>query len=202
MKTLNRLICAVALSTAMAQSQTLTATLIEIRPGMSVTGTWDDSSTPPNYPAGLMKFTDFDAFCVEREQDISYGETLVYQIQSPTSLANYDSISRLMGGYLASGRTDLEAAAFQWAIWEITNETTLPRNLLDGNVRISTSVSEDVAILGNNYLSSLPTYTPVAFTYLTNVDRQNVVAFGVIPEPGSVGLAALSGLLLFRRRRN
>ena len=44
-------------------------------------------------------------------------------------------------------------------------------------------------------------YSPVALTYLCNPTRQDVVTWNVVPEPTTAGLAALSGLLLLRRRR-
>jgi hypothetical protein len=145
--------------------------------------------------------TDFSAFCVEPLQDISYGETLTYQVQNPLSLANYDTIARLVGGYLASTGSDQDAAAVQWAIWEVTTESLLSASLFDGSIRIIEPVSEGTATLANQYLANVKNYTPVALTYLRNDGRQDVVTWNVIPEPASAGLAALSGLLLLRRRR-
>ena len=205
MKTTKLLICAVALAAAFAavqaQGQNFSATLVEITPGLPVTGTLDNGSYTPTNPAGVSHFTQFDAFCVDPLQNLSYGQTLVYEIQDPASLANSDKIARLVGGYLASSQTALHAAAVQWAIWEITTETLAGPSLLDGNVRISIPDSQDVAILGNQYLTNINNYTPVALTYLTNAEHQDVVTWNTIPEPGSAGLAVLSGLILLRRRR-
>jgi len=205
MKTTKLLICTVAVAAAVAatkaQSQTLTATLNGISPGLAVNATLDNGSFFQDYPSGVMDFAEFDAFCVEPLQSLSFGETLVYQIQSPLSLASHDSIARLVGGYLASSRSGLDAAAVQWAIWEINAETLSSASLLDGNVRITTPISRDTALLANQYLANLSSYTPVALTYLTNETRQDVVTWEVVPEPATAGLAALSGLLLLRRRR-
>ncbi|MEO8614545.1 MAG: hypothetical protein ABI600_05340 [Luteolibacter sp.] len=204
MKTTKLLICAMAIAAAVAavkaQGQNFSATLVDIVPGLPVTGTLDNGSFTQQYPSGVMRFTDFDAFCVDPLQSISYGETLIYQIQDPISLVNYDKISRLVGGYLASSRSDQNAAAVQWAIWETTNETVNSPSLLDGNVRIL-PVSLDTATLANQYLANINTYSPVALTYLTNSTRQDVVTWNVVPEPGSAALAALSTLVLLRRRR-
>jgi len=205
MKTTKLLICAVAISAAIAAAkahgQTITATLVEVGSGFGVTGTIDNGSFIQEYPSGVSHFTDFDAFCIEPSQSISYGETLVYQVQDPASLANYNKISRLVGGYLASSRSAADAAAVQWAIWETTNETLSSPSLFDGNVRISTPVSQSTATLANQYLANINTYSPVPITYLSNPTRQDVVTWNVVPEPGTAGLAALSALMMLRRRR-
>ena len=204
MKTTKLLICAVAVAAAFAavkaQGQNLTARLDGISNGLSVNGTLDNGSFIQDYPSGVLDFTDFDAFCVEPQQSIAFGETLVYQIQSPLSLANSDLIARIIGGFLASSKSNLQAAAAQWAIWKITNEPVLGRSLQEGNVRIM-PLSEDAAVLGNQFLANIDTYTPVSLVYLTNETHQDVVTWNVVPEPASAGLAALSGLLLLRRRR-
>ncbi len=154
-----------------------------------------------------MNFTDvgtgttFSAFCVEPLQDISYGETLVYEIQSPISLANSDIIARLIGAYLSAPASDQTAAAVQWAIWEVTTETTPVASLFDGSVRIIEPAGASTATLANEYLANVMNFSPVALTYLSNPTRQDVVTWNVVPEPATAGLAALSGLLLLRRRR-
>ena len=209
MKTSKLLICAVAVSAAFAslsaKGQNLTATLNGISPGLTLNGTWNGSFFY-DYPAGVMNFTDrgtdldFSAFCVQPLQDIAYGETLTYEIQSPLSLANSDTIARLIGGYLASAPSNENAAAVQWAIWEITTETTSAQTLFDGSVRIVSPAGDATALLANQYLANVMNYTPVAFTYLSNPHRQDVVTWN-IPEPTSAALAALGGLLLLRRRR-
>ena len=211
MNTTKLLICAVAATAAFsavkAQGQNLTATLNGISPGLTLQGTWNDGGFVYDYPAGVMNYTDvatdtdFSAFCVEPLQDISYGETLTYQIQSPLSLANSDTIARLVGGYLTSSGSDQDAAAVQWAIWEVTTEALLSASLFDGTIRIIEPASEGTAFLANQYLANVKNYTPVSLTSLRNDGRQDVVTWNVVPEPASAGLAALSGLLLLRRRR-
>ncbi len=205
MKTTKLLICAVGVAAAVAavnaKGQTLTAHLEGMSPVAGVNGTIDNGSFIQEYPSGVLNFTDFDAFCVEPTQPLSFGDTLVYQIQNPGSLANYDTISRLIGGYLASGQTNKDAAAVQWAIWEVTTETLSSPSLSTGNVRIVTGLNDDVAILANQYLANLSSYTPASITFLSNDVKQDVVTWQAIPEPTSLGLVALSGLIAFRRRR-
>lgn len=212
MKTTKLLICAVAVAAAFAavkaQGQTLTATLSGINPGAPVNGTFNNGSFVQDYPSGVLDFTDFDAFCVEPLEELSFGQTVVYQIQDPGSLSNSDTISRLVGGYLSTISSPgapldagLHAAAVQWAIWEVTAESLSGYSLLDGNVRITTPVSQDVAALANQYLANVSSYTPVNLVYLTSNTHQDIVSWNAVPEPTSVGLAALSGFFLLRRRR-
>lgn len=204
MKTTKLLIGAISIAAAMAaaraNSQTLSAKLIDISPALAVNGTVNNGYFL-DYPSGLMNFTEFSAFCVEPEQDIAYGETLIYQIQDSSLVSNHDTIARLIGAYLSSSQTAAEAAAVQWAIWETTNETISSPSLVDGSVRISTPVNQSTADLANQYLANVNNFAPVALTYLSNDTRQNVVTWNLVPEPASLGLVAFSGLLLLRRRR-
>lgn len=210
MKTSKLLICAVAVSAAIAavnaQGQSITATLNGINPGQTYEGTWNGDFVY-DYPAGVMNFTDvgtgigFSAFCVQPLQDIAFGETLVYDIQNPISLANSDIVARLIGAYLSSPPSDQNAAAVQWAIWEVTTETTAVESVFNGSVRIIEPAGSSTAALANEYLANVMSYSPVALTYLSNPNRQDVVTWNVVPEPTSAGLAALSSLLLLRRRR-
>lgn len=206
MKTTKLLICTVgfaaALAAAKAQGQNISATLEGMTIVAGVHGTIDNGLTIEERPSGILNFTDFGAFCVEPAQSIAFGETLVYQIQDPSSLAGYETIARLVGGYLSSSRTARDAAAVQWAIWEITTETfSGSPSLLDGNVRLTSGPNEDIALLANQYLANASGYDPATISYLTSGNSQDVVTWQMIPEPGTAGLAALSALAFFRRRR-
>jgi hypothetical protein len=210
MKTTKLLIFAVAFSTAIAatkaKGQTLTATLNGISPELTANGTFNNGAFTWDFPAGVMNFSspgipDFDAFCVEPLEDLSYGQTLVYQFQNISTLTNSDTIARLVGGYLASAQTDIHAAAVQWAIWEITNESSPVDSLSTGDVRIIGAANASLINLANQYLADVNTYTPATLTYLTNSPYQNVVTWNAVPEPTSALLGGLSCLLLLRRRR-
>jgi hypothetical protein len=197
----------VAFAAVKAEAQNLTATLNGISPGLTLKGTWNNGGFVYDYPAGVMNFTDeasgtdFSAFCVEPLQGLRYDETLTYQVQSPLSLANYDTIARLVGGYIASNGSDQDAAAVQWAIWEVTNEVLLSPSLFDGTIRIIEPASEGTAFLANQYLANVKNYTPATLTYLRNDGRQDVVSWNVVPEPATAVLGVLSSLVLLRRRR-
>ncbi len=205
MKTTKLLICAIALVSAIAaakaRGQNLSATLIGINPGLAITGTVDNGSFTQAYPSGVLSFTEFDAFCFEPNQGISFNETLVYQIQNPLSLVTSDLIARVIGGYLGSSQSNEQAAAVQWAIWELTTESLESYSLADGNVRITDTANPNVLALANEYLAQASTFSPANVTFLSNPTRQDVVSWNVIPEPASAGLLALSSLLLLRRRR-
>jgi PEP-CTERM motif len=205
MKTTKLLICAISIAAAVAAAragaQTFPATLNGITPGESVNGTLNDGAFVQDYPSGVLDFVEFDAFCVEPSQDLGYGETLVYQVQDINLLANYDRIAKLIGGFLSSPKTNADAAAVQWAIWETTTEVLSSPSLFNGNVRITTPASQAIADLADQYLANIQSFTPATLTYLTNDGRQDVVTWNTIPEPSSLGLAALSAAFLFRRRR-
>lgn len=205
MKTTKFLICAISIAAAVAaaraNAQNLSATLLGVSPGLAVNGTFDNGSYVTDIPSGVLHFTEFDAFCVEPDQELSFPETLIYQIQDPAKLANSETIARLVGGFLASSQSAQDAAAVQWAIWEVTNETLSGPSLIDGNVRITTPVGQSTATLANQYLANVNNYTPASLTYLTNTGRQDVVTWNVVPEPGALVLSAFSAVLLIRRRR-
>jgi hypothetical protein len=204
MSTTKLLICAISIAAAVAAArssgQTLTATLAGMTPGLEVTATMNNGASFERYDAGVYDFTAFDAFCVETSQPIDFGETLTYQVQDINLLPNSDTIARLVGGYLASPQTNADAAAVQWAIWEITTETLAAPSLLDGKVRIKVPVSQPTADLANQYLANVSSFTPASLVYLTNPNRQDMVTWN-IPEPGALGLVAFSAFLMLRRRR-
>lgn len=205
MKTTKFLICAIsiaaALASAKASGQSLPATLIEISPALLVNGTVNDGGYTGDYYTGLMRFDGFDAFCVEPTESLSYGESLVYEVQDIGLLSNANAVARLVSAYLASPQTADHAAAVQWAIWELTTESLSGPSLVDGNVRITIPANEPTATLANQYLANAGNFAPANLVYLTNDGRQDVVRWTPIPEPATAALAALSALLLVRRRR-
>lgn len=196
MKTFKLLLGAAAFAAASARAQSFSATLTGLGPQLLTTGTFNgvDYSTRN---AGILEFDFGDAFCVDAGQGIGFPETLVYDIQDPINLNGHATISKLVGGYLASGQTDLDAAAVQWAIWEVIQDGT-GGSLSTGSVHVEDA---SVSSLANTYLSQVDTYTSVPLTYLTNPSRQDVVTWGMVPEPGSLTLVGLSALALLRRRR-
>lgn len=216
MKTTKLLWCALSVAAALgstqAGAQTIQTELIDISPFVPVTGTLNDGLFIQEYTSGVMNFevTDppgigsFTAFCVDPLQDIAYGDTPTYQVQDLSTLAFRDEISRLVGGYFESSRTNLDAAAVHWAIWEIVGETNESfRSTLTGNVRITSSANADVAALANDYLQNINSFAPANLVYLVNPTQQDVVSWtpSVLPEPSSLMFLGLSAFGLLRRRR-
>jgi len=200
---------AAALAATQARAQnSLTAQLTNIIPGLTINGTLNGGGLQ-DYRTGTMNFADqthsvtFDAFCVDPLRSMAFNDVAVYDIQDPSTLTNNDTIARLVSRYLASSLSDDEAAAAQWAIWEITTEASATKSLSSGsgNVYITSPAGDSTIALGNSYLSNYSTYSPASLTYLTSTTGQNIVSWNAVPEPSTVGLAGLSGLLLLRRRR-
>lgn len=196
MKTFPRLLLACALVLP-AAAQNITATLLEVVPGATTSGTYD-GETFIDYNAGIFRFDEFDAFCVEPVAPIEYGDTIVYTYQDPATLANADQIGRLLGAWNASPKTSLDAQAIQWAIWEIILDGSDGASFATGNSRLADD-HDDVAGRALEFLTTAPGYDPLPFQYLTNEYKQDMIV--VIPEPGLLGLLTLSAITFFRRRR-
>jgi len=196
-----------------ANGQTIIqAKLITISPTLTVNGTFNGGTTTKDYLSGVNKFTstsfgglEFDAFCVEPNALIAIGQSLDYTVTPTSSLTNSDKVARLVGAYLGSSKTNADAAAIQWAIWEVTSENSSSLSLSNGNVNVSgSSPSSNTRTLGNQYLANINTFTAANITYLKNSQSQDMVAFSStkpIPEPASLGMLAISGMLLLRRKR-
>lgn len=214
MKQLALLVCAGAVtfaaSVATSYGQSFDAKLVSISPALTVNGTFNNGGTFQNYASGVNNFTssdfggfDFEAFCVEPNSFITVGQTLTYEVTSLSSLTNAEKVSKLIGGFLGSSQSAADAAAVQWAIWEVTTDgVSSPASLSDGPIRVASG--ESTQTLGNQYLANIDSYTGAEIYYLTNSEYQNMVGYkhgDVIPEPASLGLVALSGILLLRRKR-
>lgn len=189
-----------AFSAISVKAQNFPVTFDGVAPGLPVHGTFHGTE-PLDLPSGVCSFGEMKAFCVEPAEPLAYGETLVYQVQDSASLANYGTISKLVGGFLASPQDERHAAAVQWAIWEVVLDGVDAPSFATGNSRIVGDASQDIALLASDYLANVSSYNPAALTYLTNAGKQDVVTWSTIPEPSSAGLIALSGLILLRRRR-
>lgn len=193
-------ICGIAALTALAAAspisgQTLTDTFISIEPGVSAKGTFDGTNFR-FVNSGIVQFTGFEAFCIEPLQGISVGEEVTYDIAYDYSTPEISgAIAKLTGGYYASGQSDLEAAAAQWAIWELLLDGPAG-SLFTGKAQL---MDLEVAVLANEFLAQLPNLPVTDVMFLTHPTRQDIVT--TIPEPASLGLLAASCLLLPRRRR-
>lgn len=189
--------CVVSSSTA----QTLETSFVGLTSDLPLEGSFDGGASVYTIHSGLMAFDTFSAFCVDPLQPVSYGEVLIYEIQDPQSLVNSEVISRLIGGYLASPQTTMDATAVQWAIWEMVADSTLPSSLASGSVQITDLTGQDTLNLANSYIANNQSFAPANLTFLTSGTRQDVVTWNVIPEPSSAMLSVLGVLALIRRKR-
>lgn len=187
-------------------AQNLTATYLTVSPYEQLSGSFD-GVTFNTKTAGVLNFDYADAFCVEPLQFVS--GTVNYLIQPNSSLPNSESIAKVAGAYLASSRTSRDAAAAQWAIWEIVTDGLNSPSFRDGNLKIffrsrgnQPVGSEETERKALEYisLSQLPGTPSASLLYATHPTSQNVVF--LIPEPSGVFLGALGiTSLLLRRRR-
>lgn len=185
-----------ALSASPISGQTLTDTFVAIDPAVSAKGTFDGTNFR-FVNSGLVQFTGFEAFCIDPLQGVSVGEEVTYDIAYDYSTPEISgAISKLAGGYYSSGQTDLDAAAVQWAIWEVLLDGP-DGSLFTGNSQL---MDLEVAVLANAFLAQLPDLPATDVVFLTNATSQDMMSTNV-PEPASLGLVALSSFLLLRRRR-
>lgn len=201
-KAIIRIAGALVCSVIALQAQTLNVTLDQVSPSQAASGSFDGGSTYANYRAGVLVFNFSEAFCAEPTQAISIGETVNYTILPMSALPNSSSIAKVVGGYLASGKSALDAAGAQWAIWEIIGDGINAPSLSSGSIRLSTSGNSaiNVANRAQDYLDNLSSFPAATFLYGTNATRQDMVF--MVPETSSALLGALGALsLLVRRRR-
>jgi hypothetical protein len=182
-------------TTAYTNAQDLSAKYLGIDPGSSVKGTFDGTNFR-FIQSGLVQFEGFEAFCVEPTQGISINEVIDYDIAfTYSSPEATESIAKLVGNFYSSGQTASEAAATQWAIWEVVIDGS-GGSLFSGSAQVDNTA---IGHLANSYLGQLPTLPAADVEFLTNPKRQDMVR--LVPEPASASLFALASLLLFRRRR-
>ncbi|MCP5536324.1 MAG: PEP-CTERM sorting domain-containing protein [Akkermansiaceae bacterium] len=189
---------AIALTSAgHLSAQTVTSSFEGVSPGLNVKGMFDGINAQ-YVNSGVMKFSDFDAFCIDPYQGIVANQPITYNVALTFSTPETDkAISKLVGGYYASGQSALEAAAIQWAIWEVVVDGTNNPSLYSGNNRVFDAAT---AQLGQKYLSKLSELPEANVIFLTNSRYQDMVT--VVPEPSSAALFGLGvvGFLLRRKR--
>ncbi|MBI1190530.1 MAG: hypothetical protein GC200_07620 [Tepidisphaera sp.] len=222
-----RCVMYVSLAVAAAAGQALAidvrSTFDSVNPGIDCQITYN-SGTTENTRAGQMNWTrvggtyaglqgSYSAFCIEVTQNIGYGGTYDYDVNtlnsaprpadgsnSPMGQAKADRIAELYGRHYASLSTNSDFAAFQSAIWNIVYDTD---NTIDtGSFSVNSFNSSDstTRTKANTWLAGLngdANYFRQGLFALTSDTVQDMI----VPSPGSAALLGLGGLVLSRRRR-
>lgn len=193
-----RIAGALACSSVAMSAQNLNVSLEAVSPSQTFSGSFTGAGGFAPRIAGVLDFDYAGAFCVEPLQSVS--GTVNYEIQPNGSLANSASIAKVVGAYLQSSKTNEDAAAAQWAIWEIVGDGILNPSFSNGNTQINRSDRSVTAAKALFYLNNLSNYPSASFVYATHPTSQDVIF--MIPEPSGLLLGALGiTSLLIRRRR-
>jgi len=138
----------------------------------------------------------------KRRRTTNAGNSVRYTIQPNTALPNYSTIAKIFGGYFqGSLQTPVDAAAAQWAIWEVLQDGVASPSFASGGVQIQDAANSAVAARAMEYLNNLGSLPAIEVIYATNATRQDQL-FVTIPEVSGLALGAVgSALLLVRRRR-
>ena len=179
-----------------------------LTPVLYSTGSGAESGTTA---AGMFDITlngmNTNSFCIDLTHyaanygvtDSSYIESNLSNIITPQQYADLNHLFSNYGNLLSSG--GVNDAAFQVAIWEITNEQTSIYNLSSGNFTLSTDAN--VQNLAGSWLSNLGTGHNYTFSYLESSEHKQaqMTWHNTVPEPGAISLVGAAGLLLGLRRR-
>lgn len=152
---------------------------------------------------GLSDWTSFTTFCLEPDVYLTPFSN-PYTVQTLGAMYPADSIAELWGRYRGMVTTDVTAAAFQVALWELAYGVS-DRNLSTGAFQLTTAGS--VFSTAQAWLTSLDGTGPKAVGLAALVsnpliaDKQDLIV--QVPEPGTLALfgTALLGVGLVTRRR-
>lgn len=176
--------------------------------------------------AGVLNYVDavsgnsFLAYCIEPAQPnalTTYGAQ-TYNVSSFTG-TQATLLQALYSSTYASLQSTTDQAAFQLAVWEITNETATALSVTQNagsfymraanTTQSSQQTASSLESLANGYLAAAQTYQGESFytlTKLTNAAYQDLIvatAINAVPEPQTYALllAGLGVIGLMARRR-
>ncbi|MGN6827764.1 FxDxF family PEP-CTERM protein [Paucibacter sp. M5-1] len=175
-----------------------------------------DGAVSEDYLSGGMQYkalggASFEAFCVEIGQSYALAG-----VQSYTAGSFGSTQSRQLQGLFSTSygllSSDLDRAAFQTAVWEITHEQSAQLDASQGSYQFAflnadSTAQEDTAFLNkvNGFLDAADSYQGPAkyqLTKLQHQDYQDLVTVTAVPEPGTYAmLLAGLGLVGFVARR-
>lgn len=204
-----------ALSVSAAQADTLVIDYDYLGPSFDYTAML---STPaqaitasPFFVNNLTTAASFVAFCTEAFVPLSASTQLpagnsTYSAATPYNIA---AVKALFNGYYTNAFTPVEAAAFQFALWELVTESSLPPNMTNGSFAFANGADAAVAraqVMLTGAGAASNNYNLFAYT-TSNIggDRsQNIITATPVPEVGTYAMMA-AGLAMVgvatRRRR-
>jgi hypothetical protein len=148
------------------------------------------------------KGTQYAAWCVDLD---AYAATTAVTEESYTVLPNAYAVAYLYETYAGGLTSDTDAAALGVSIWEVITEPNNggPFNVNSGSFWISDNTA--VASRAAAMLATIPgSYTPHGIlTVLHSDSKQDMLIGGIhqAPEPGTLVLLAVGGVLTAARRR-
>lgn len=171
-----------------------------------------EKSNPGSNPAS---WVNFQAYCIEKSQPIKFGynptDTYgwgydVVNLSSYSSSVTSSEVSFLgklwANAFDLSKTGDVEAAAFQALVWEVVYDNTM--DLDDDNFDLyrNNSFTQDAYELAKDWIKNINDglWTSTVDLYVLKSDcSQDFIT--TVPEPSSMALALVGGLMLLGRGR-
>lgn len=203
-----------------AQGSVVTATFNNVSPGTGVNVSSNGGGSFGGTTAGVFNWTatggdsgivgQFTTFCIELTQHISGGNSYTYTLTAPASAPipglgfspmgpRANLLAELYGRFYPTLNLSnaSDTAAFQLAVWEISNDNNATLDLTTGNFQAQNGGTYFAT--AQNWLSQLDGTGPtLSITALSSNTVQDQI---YVPAPAAAGLLGFAGLAASRRRR-